>query len=134
MSRLILQALTGLVAIATIGLGAVQVGFGTESPIYSAAKLPGFPILDSNLRFFGGMALGLGLILLWIVPSIERQAALFRAVWICAVLGGIGRLISAATLGAPSNLLLGFTLLEVIGAPAFIYWQHRIACRARRKV
>jgi hypothetical protein len=131
MSRLGLQILTCLVGVATVALGTVQVCFGINSPLYAAANLPQFPILDSNLRFFGGMGLGLGLILLWIIPTIERQGVLFRAVWICALLGGLGRLISAAVVGSPSKLLIAFTVLEVIGAPLFIFWQHRLALSAQ---
>jgi hypothetical protein len=127
MSRRALQIVNGLIGLATVGLGTLQLVFGVNSPRYAAANLPEFPILDSNLRFFGGMSLGLGLVLLWILPSIERQNALFRAVWICALLGGIGRLISVAAVGSPSHLLVGFTLLEVIGAPVLIYWQHQVA-------
>jgi hypothetical protein len=78
------------------------------------------------------MGLGLGLALLWMLPSIERQTALFRAVWICALLGGIGRLISVAAVGSPSHLLVAFTLVEVIGAPVLIYWQHRLATSRER--
>lgn len=130
MSRRPLQIVNGLVGLATVGLGAIQVLFGISSPLYAGASIPSLPILDSNLRFFGGLALGLGLVLLWLLPSIERQGALFRAVWICAFLGGVGRLISWPAVGSPSELLLGFTVLEVLGAPALIYWQHRVAASA----
>lgn len=126
--------MTGLVGLATVGLGILQVGFGVHSPLYASANLPDFPILDSNLRFFGGMGFGLGLFLLWIIPSLERQAVLFRAVWLCAFLGGVGRLISLAAVGSPSSLLIGFTVIEVIGAPGFIYWQHRLAQSSNERV
>jgi hypothetical protein len=127
MNRRALQVVNGLVGLATVGLGTTQLLFGVNNPLYAAAHLPQFSILDSNLRFFGGMGLGLGLVLLWILPSIEKQTALFRAVWICALLGGIGRVISVAAVGSPSRLLVAFTLLEVIGAPVLIYWQHQLA-------
>ncbi len=127
MSRLALQIVNGVVGLLTVGLGSVQVAFGVNSPLYAPANLPAFPILDSNLRFFGGMGLGLGLILLWIIPSIETHALVFRVVWLCAFLGGIGRLISVPVVGSPSSLLVSFTVLEVIGAPILIYWQYRIS-------
>jgi len=127
MSRLLLQIVNGIVGLATAGLGTVQMLFGVHSPLYASAGLPLFTILDSNLRFFGGMSLGLGLVLLWLLPSIGRQTRLFRAVWLCAFLGGVGRLISWSVVGAPSEFLVGFTLLEVAGAPLLVYWQHRVA-------
>ena len=130
MSRRLLQIINGAVALATVGLGTVQVFFGVRSPLYAAVNLPQSPILDSNLRFFGGMSLGLGLILLWLLSSIERRTLLFRAVWLCAFLGGVGRLISWPVVGSPSELLMGFTLLEVVGAPLLVYWQHRVAVSA----
>ncbi len=35
--------------------------FGISYPIYASATLPVNPLLDSNLRFFGGVWFGLGL-------------------------------------------------------------------------
>jgi hypothetical protein len=127
MSRLLLQIVTGLLGVATLALGSMQLGLGVDSPIYAAADLPDFPMLDSNLRFFGGMAIGLALALLWILPTIERQTLLFRIAWGCAFLGGIGRLVSVAAVGTPSTLLLVFTWIEIVGAPLLIYWQYRVA-------
>ena len=132
MSRRLLQIVNGIVGLVTVGLGTVQVIFGVRSPLYAAASLPDFPILDSNLRFFGGMGLGLGLVLLWILPSIERRSVLFRALWLCAFVGGVGRLISWQVVGSPSKLLIAFTLLEVVGAPLLVYWQHRVAVSSIR--
>ena len=127
MSKLLLQMVNGLIGLLVVVLGTVQVVFGVNSPLYAEANLPAFPILDSNLRFFGGMGLGLGLMLLWIIPRIERHRVLFIAVWLCAWLGGVGRLISWPIVGAPSTMLISFTILEVIGAPLLIYWQGKIA-------
>lgn len=127
MSRLLLQIFNVVAGLATSGLGIMQMIYGVQSPLYAAIGIPQNPILDSNLRFFGGMSLGIGLVLLWLIPTIERQTLLFRAVWLCAFIGGAGRLISWQVIGSPSVMLIGFSLLEVAGAPLLVYWQHRVA-------
>jgi uncharacterized protein DUF4345 len=100
---------------------------GVKDPIYRPLGLPPAPILDSNLRFFGGLWLGFGLAMVWLVPSIERQGVLFRALWVAIFLGGIGRVLSWLVVGAPRKAFIGFTLLELVGAPLFIHWQYRVA-------
>ena len=101
-----------------------------DSPVYQPDSVPALPALDSNLRFMGGMGLGLGLVLIWITPRIEAHAIVFRTVWICAFLGGLGRLASAAIIGAPPLPMLLFALIEVPLVPVLIYWQHRVAAAA----
>ena len=115
------------VALATIALAGMQLTLGVNSPVYDSLVLPAAPSLDSNLRFFGGMGLGLALMLLWILPRIESRTSLYRLIWYCAFLGGIGRVISIAAAGWPQPFVVGITALEVLGAPVFIYWQHQIA-------
>ena len=120
-----LQIATGLLAAIPVLTGIITM-FGLSDPIYAAAKIPANALLDSNLRFFGGVWLGLGLALYWLIPSIERQTVLFRVVWGMIFLGGIGRLLSMVFLGAPPLPFVGFTALEIIGAPFFIWWQARL--------
>jgi hypothetical protein len=45
--------------------------------------------------------------------------------------GGIGRLLSLVLTGMPFPPFIGFTMLEVIGAPLFVWWQARVAQAAR---
>lgn len=127
MSRRWLQAINGLVALATIGLGGTQMARGIGHPAYAELALPASPILDSNLRFFGGMGLALGLLLLWVLPRIERRTVAYRIFWLVALVGGIGRLLSRLLVGPVPDLVTGITVLEVFGAPLLIYWQSRVA-------
>jgi uncharacterized protein YjeT (DUF2065 family) len=98
---------------------------GVKDPVYASSGIAAFPLLDSNLRFFGGVWLGLGVALLWLIPSIENQSILFRAIWGAIFLGGVGRLSSIVVVASPPTSLVGFAALEIIGAPLFVYWQHR---------
>ena len=120
-----LQIATGLLGVIPVVTGIITM-CGLSDPIYAAANIPANALLDSNLRFFGGVWLGLGLALYWLIPSIDRQTILFRVLWGMIFLGGIGRLLSMFFLGWPPLPFVGFTALEIIGAPFFIWWQARL--------
>ncbi len=119
----IASALLGIVPVAT---GLVQL-MGLHDPLYAGLHLPQDATLDSNIRFLAGVWLGLGLANLWLVPRIARETVLFRALWLMIFLGGIGRLLSMADLGLPLLPFVGFTALEIVGAPIVVVWQARVA-------
>ena len=118
--------------IATAILGAVPVFtgligmLGVNDPLYAALHLPHDATLDSNMRFFSGVWLGLGLSVWWLVPRIATETALFRAVWLMIFLGGVGRLVSLLAVGLPLLPFVGFTALEIVGAPLFVWWQQKL--------
>ena len=125
MSRRSLQIVSGLLGVIPVGTGVLTM-MGLADPIYAAAGLPVHALLDSNLRFLGGLWLVVGLAMFWVIPRIERETALFRALWLMIFVGGVGRLLSMALVGAPPWPFIGFTLLEIVGAPFFIVWQARL--------
>ena len=129
MSRTILQTLTLLLALIPIATGLAGMVLGpaelrTFSPISTVD--PQF-VLDSNYRYFSGLWLALGLCLLFTVRSIEYQTMLFRVVWGAIFVGGVGRALSMGLVGMPPPPFIGFTALELLGAPLFVYWQSTIA-------
>ncbi len=126
MSRRNLQIATAVLAAVPTLTGLLGMA-GVSDPLYSRSDLPPDAMLDSNLRFYSGCWLGVGLAALWLVPRIEREGALFRALWSMIFLGGLGRLLSLVCIGMPLPPFIGFTILEVVGAPIFIWWQHRVA-------
>ena len=126
MTRRRLQILTALLGLVPLLTGAVGL-LGLRDPLYVRFGVVPNAALDSNLRFFSGFWLGAGIAILWLVPRIERQGALFAALWGMIFLGGIGRLLSLLDAGPPPAPLLGVIALELLGAPFFVWWQRRIA-------
>lgn len=120
----LLQGLTGVLALIPILTGAITM-MGVHDPLYAALDLPGNPLLDSNLRFLGGVWLGLGLAAFWMVPRLHAQTVLFRVVWGAIFIGGLGRLLSMLVVGWPPAPLIAFTVLEIVGAPLFVAWHAR---------
>lgn len=130
MSKRALQGATFILALVPVVTGTLGL-LGLDDPLYGGAGLPREATLDSNLRFYAGVWLGLGLAALWVIPHIERKTVLFRLLWLMIFIGGIGRIASLVFVGAPLPPFIGFTALEVIGALAFIWWQSKIAKEAK---
>jgi Domain of unknown function (DUF4345) len=109
MSRRYLQIVSAVLGTIPVVTGIIGMP-GVRDPFYASAILQPSPVLDSNLRFFSGVWLGLGMVMVFI--------------------GGIGRLISMLALGVPPAPLIGLTALELLGAPAMIWWQTQVAARS----
>lgn len=133
MSKRILQIVMGVLAIIPATTGLVGL-LGVEDPPYVAAGVPPIVVLDTNLRFYSGVWLGLGIAFYWLIPTIERQTVLFRVLWVMIFIGGIGRLLSMTMLGWPPIPFVAFTALEIVGAPLFILWQSRLSKMTSRGV
>ena len=126
MNKRNLQIATAILALVPIITGLIGLT-GLSDPLYASLHLPRDATLDSNLRFYSGVWLGVGLAAAWTVPRIERETTLFRALWLMIFLGGIGRLLSLALAGMPFTPFVEFTALEILGAPFFVCWQTKIA-------
>ena len=62
MSKLVLQIIMALMGIIPVTTGLLGL-LGVEDPPYLAAGVPSIVLLDTNLRFYSGVWLGLGLAL-----------------------------------------------------------------------
>jgi hypothetical protein len=126
MSKRALQIVTGLLGVVPLVTGLLGL-MGVADPFYVAIGVPPIVVLDTNLRFYSGVWLGLGLAFLWLIPAIERQTVLFRVLWGMIFIGGIGRLLSMMLLAWPPIAFVAFTALEIVGPPLFIWWQSRVS-------
>lgn len=126
MNKRMLQIVTGILGLVPFLTGLIGMT-GLDDPLYAGLGLPRDATLDSNMRFFSGVWCGLGFAVLWLVPRIERETTLFRFVWLMIFIGGVGRLLSLILVGVPFFPMVGFIVLEIFGAPFFVWWQNRIA-------
>ena len=100
---------------------------GVKDPIYTFEFTGDMVLLDSNLRFFAGVWLALGLALFYSLRDIEKPNSLLQAALFCVFIGGVGRLLSMVEIGLPPLPFVFFTLLEIFGMPLLMLWQYRIA-------
>ena len=100
---------------------------GVDDPLYQMIQITPEPLLDSNLRFFAGIWVAMGIAMWCILPRIQWHAPVFRLIWGSIFLGGMGRVLSMLLVGMPPLPFVLFTALEVIGAPLFIWWHKQIA-------
>jgi hypothetical protein len=131
MNKKVLQIVLGILGLIPILTGALNLMLGASAlNIFGAAVSPDVlnnVVIDSQIRFLGAIWLGVGIVLYWALPAIEKQTTLFRLLIGSIFLGGIGRSISAFSVGTPPNHLIAAIVLELIGMPLIILWQSFIA-------
>lgn len=90
-------------------------------------QLPREPFLDTNLRFYSGLWLGVGVAILATVRRFENHLAMYRLIWAMIFVGGVGRMMSLLTIGTPPFPIVGLMILELWGAPFLAYCQMRMS-------
>jgi len=129
MSRRLLQIVVAVLGLLPIGTGLAAFALG---PALMPGGQPVSPSIDNEYRFLAVFWFAFGVVIYWMLPNIERQTSLVR--FLCGVifLGGVGRLISYMTFGAPHGAYSAAMVLELIGMPLLVLWQATIAVDTRR--
>ncbi|WP_324824738.1 DUF4345 domain-containing protein [Sinanaerobacter sp. ZZT-01] len=128
-SKRIMQLILGLISILALFSAYLGYAYGAVNWYYGFADgqefSNGLLMLESNFRFYNGLWLGIGIILLWMIPRIDRDKTTLRVIAVCFFCGGIGRLISLLFCGIPSPIDLVYVIIE-LGFPLLTLWQKRI--------
>jgi hypothetical protein len=126
--RRILQIVVAICSVVPIAAGAAGVFLG---PAMLGDRAADTPALNGHFRYLSGLLLGIGLAYASSVPGIERRRERFLLLGAIVVLGGLGRLLSILSIGAPSPAMLGALVMELAVTPSLTLWQLRVARRMK---
>jgi|SRR5215831_6380180 len=106
MKRIVLQillAISGLLMFFRFGGPALIFGATGPGPFgnrWLAQGTIGTLLLDSDLRFFGAMILGLGVVFFWMMARIEESGPLIYILSVAVALGAAARIYARITYGS----------------------------------
>jgi hypothetical protein len=126
--ELIVRAILGLTGVVALATGA-NIGFGgiatlglQGSPDFFQVTDPGaFAVKDSNVRFLGGLWLGLGLLFAASAIWLDRMRAAVIAALALMVVGGLSRLSAPDLSVLVSPQVIGSFLAEVFLMPILVW-------------
>ncbi|MEM7124729.1 MAG: DUF4345 domain-containing protein [Chloroflexota bacterium] len=87
--------------------------------------------LDNHYRYLTGAYLAVTFAIWWTLGNIEERVVPFRMVCAAVFIGGVGRVVSIATVGMPesSEYIVG-AVIELILVPLLLLWQLRLRQKA----
>ena len=109
MKRLVLQiflALSGLLMLFRFGIPALIFGATGPGPFGNRWLAPGTTatlLLDADLRFFGGMMLGIGLIFFWAIAKLETLGSVIYILASAVAVGAAARIYARIMYGNPGT-------------------------------
>lgn len=112
--------------------GFVPVMAGAAGVLFGVSIVSGFSenrILDSHFHYLSGLLLGIGLVFWCLIPGIERQGKIFRAMTALVVLGGLGRLFDMIVHGLLSPGMIAALGMELVITPILFFAQSHLAAR-----
>lgn len=131
MNKKVFQTVLAVLGLIPVITGGLSVAFGVNAFSFVGGlvtpDMASNIVLDSEIRFLGAIWFGIGILVFWIIPSIDRQTSLFRLLMAIIFLGGVGRLLSAFLVGIPPTLFIAIIVLELVGMPLLVVWQSSIS-------
>lgn len=122
----LLQAVLLILSLSPLGIGALgalggPAGLGEAGAAARDAA--------SHFRYLSGVFVGVGVMLLAVIPAIERESRLFGLIAAAVIIGGLARLAGVAADGWPSIGHRVGLVLELGVTPGLWWWQRRLARR-----
>ena len=124
----------GISAVQALIGGGLYLWFGgaglsivTGSPLSIEPTAPTWVVVDYMYRALAGIWFALGLMLAFILPSIEKHSAWFALICTAIFAMGVGRLLSVLQYGSVPQNSLGAMIAEFVLPPVLVLWQRRVA-------
>ncbi|MEP2103288.1 MAG: DUF4345 domain-containing protein [Parasphingorhabdus sp.] len=118
-----------LFRIAIYIFGLIPLYFGLTGIALGAAQLMGGEpftnAMDNQFRYLSGVYIGIAAMLFYSAGDIVGRALVFRLTVLAVFIGGLGRVVSYLSVGAPPADMVAGMVLELI-APVFILWQSKV--------
>jgi hypothetical protein len=122
----------------TLGaLSVIPLLSGLAGMLVGAKSLPGDnsrldASADSEYRFVNAFWFATAPAIWVAIPRIEQRTGFVRRLTAVVFVGGLARLVSWRTAGRPHFAFIAATALELVGVPAVMVWQSRVARLAGR--
>jgi len=106
-----------------VGFGGIAtLGFQGDTHFFAITNSPVFLIRDSNVRFFGGLFIGIGLFIFLAITNLPRYQVALNLVFALLFIGGLARFTMLRldiVLGAN---LIGSLAAELLLMPLLYFW------------
>jgi uncharacterized protein DUF4345 len=139
MKRILLQillAIGGLLMLFRFGLPALMFGTTGPGPLGNRWLLPGQAatlLLDSDLRFFGAMMIGVGLVFFWAIRKVEALGSVIYILAGAVELGAAARIHARITYGDPGTAGTIPVVIEAVLPVLIILLQYYIGKDASQR-
>lgn len=124
-----LQVTLGLLSVIPFLSGLAGMLVGPKALPGTTGRLK--PTADSEYRFLSAFWLATAPVIWSAIPHIEQRTNLVRRLTAVVFAGGLARLVSWRTTGRPHAVFIAAIVLELVGIPAVMAWQSRVARFAR---
>ena len=139
MKRIVLQILLGFSSLLMFfRFGVPALIFGTTGPgplgnRWLAEGTNTTLLLDADLRFFGAMMIGIGVIFFWVISNVEALGSVIYILASAVAVGAAARIYARITYGDPGSAGTIPVVIEVLLPILLILFQYAVGKDIKKK-